>query len=72
MRGWRGSDPRNMLIVPTETVTKVAATIETTIFVTACGRLYIGHYNGKDKGTLKQVCLFVLSHTNYASIKSLL
>lgn len=44
-----------MLIVPTETVIRVAASEETTVFVTAGGRLYIGHYNGLERGNLKQV-----------------
>ncbi|XP_045621973.1 alsin isoform X2 [Procambarus clarkii] len=53
--GWRGGDPRNMLIVPTETVIRVAASRETTVFVTAGGRLYIGQYAGQERGSLKQV-----------------
>ncbi|KAG7154374.1 Alsin-like, partial [Homarus americanus] len=53
--GWRGGDPRNMLIVPTETVIRVAASKETTVFVTAGGRLYIGQYTGQERGSLKQV-----------------
>ncbi|XP_063871928.1 alsin-like isoform X4 [Scylla paramamosain] len=53
--GWRGGDPRNMLIVPTETVIRVAASHDTTVFVTAGGRLYIGQYTGHERGSLKQV-----------------
>lgn len=53
--GWRGGDPKNMLIVPTETVIRVAASHDTTVFVTAGGRLYIGQYTGHERGSLKQV-----------------
>ncbi|XP_066983934.1 alsin isoform X4 [Macrobrachium rosenbergii] len=53
--GWRGGDPKNMLIVPTETVIRVAAADDLTVFVTAGGRLYVGQYNGQDRGTLQQV-----------------
>ncbi|KAG0724053.1 Alsin [Chionoecetes opilio] len=55
--GWRGGDPRNMLIVPTETVIRVAASQDTTVFVTAGGKLYIGQYTGQGRGSLKQVDL---------------
>ena len=55
MQGWRGGDPKKMLIVPTEPVVKVAASPEATIFVTSNGKLYYGQYNGESRGTLRQV-----------------
>lgn len=43
--------------MPTEAVVRVAASQDTTVFVTAGGRLYLGHYTGQDRGSLKQVGL---------------
>ncbi|KAK7078631.1 agglutinin-like protein 2 [Halocaridina rubra] len=53
--GWRGSNPENMLIVPTEMVIRVAAAEDRTVFVTAGGKLYVGQYNGRDRGSLQQI-----------------
>ena len=58
--GWRGGDPRNMLIVPTEAVTKVAASPQVTLFVTANGNLYSGFYDGQNKGSLKKVSKYYI------------